>query len=74
MDTKEIPDNWIDVGLGCVRDKEKNIAFFRVIDWDEANQLRLKYNLPKATFHITLGFCTKDIHDVSKGKETLVNV
>jgi hypothetical protein len=44
-----------------------SIAFFKVIDWDEAQELRIKHSLGKKDFHITLGIGDNgDVHGVDK--------
>ena len=44
-----------------------SIAFFKVIDWNEAQELRTKYGLQPKDFHITLGIGDNgDVHGVDK--------
>jgi hypothetical protein len=55
-------------GDGAVGTKgADSIAFFKVIDWNEAQELRTKYGLQPKDFHITLGIGDNgDVHGVDK--------
>eukprot|EP01027_Heterolobosea_sp_BB2_P027246 GEZU01042540.1.p1 GENE.GEZU01042540.1~~GEZU01042540.1.p1 ORF type:complete len:324 (-),score=113.41 GEZU01042540.1:251-1222(-) len=66
-----VVDDWVDHGLGCVR-QGNNEAYFKVISWPSASQLRADLGLKPKDFHITIGFKSADIHDVCKGLSTLV--
>jgi hypothetical protein len=44
-----------------------SIAFFKTLDWNEAQELRKKYDLGPKDFHITLGIGDNgDVHGVDK--------
>lgn len=64
------------VGLGRVADPEdaENDAWFAVLDWPAAEELRAELGLPRRDLHITLGFAKKDVHGVKKDASTLVGV
>jgi hypothetical protein len=55
-------------GDGAVGTKgADSIAFFKVIDWNEAQELRRAYGLEPKDFHITLGIGDNgDVHGVDK--------
>lgn len=55
------------LGLGKVVDGG-NTVYFIVVDWQEAQEFRAKYGLPPIDLHITIGFVSKDIHNVRKNK------
>ena len=61
------------LGLGSA-EKGGNIAYFVVLDWPSARDLREKYGLdPKGQdFHITVGFDGADVHGVRKDRSTLL--
>jgi hypothetical protein len=44
-----------------------------VVDWPSAQEFRTKLTLPTKDFHITLGYLLSDIHNVPKGKTSLVS-
>jgi hypothetical protein len=67
---EEVDTNWKSLGIGKAQ-KQGEEALYQVIDWPSMNEFRKKLKLPAKDFHITLGFKTKDVHDVSKGPETL---
>lgn len=68
---EQVPDSWQPVGVGKV-ETETTKAVFYVIDWPEANAVREKLGLQPQDFHITMGFTKSDVHDVPKGRDTLV--
>lgn len=61
------------LGIGKV-EEENNEAWFIVLDSKEANEYRRSLGLPPKDFHVTLGFDRKDIHNQSKGTETLQKI
>lgn len=48
-----------------------NTAYFVVLDWPQANQIREELGLTRADLHVTIGFNQNDCHGVSKNKYTL---
>jgi hypothetical protein len=58
-------------GLAKVAKADKE-TFFVVVDSNQAQSIREKLGLPAKDFHITLGFKSEDIYDVSKGVERLI--
>lgn len=64
-------DDWKDLGLGTVK-KDSNEVYFKVLEWQSANEFRQKLGLQPKDFHITVGFSINDIHNVSKDKSTLI--
>jgi len=68
---RNVTDDWIDLGLGCLKEKN-NEAWFKVIRWKSADDCRTFMGLPKKDFHLTVGFLVTDIHDQSKGEHTLL--
>jgi hypothetical protein len=68
---EEIDYNWVNLGVGkAVKQGEE--AMYQVIQWDSANKFRSALHLERKDFHITLGFKSKDVHDVAKNDTTLV--
>lgn len=59
------------LGLGKA-EKGGNVAYFAVLDWPEAQDLRDKYGLGSHDFHTTVGFANEDVHGVRKDRSTLV--
>jgi hypothetical protein len=55
------------MGLGTA-ERNGNRAYFVVCQSDKSDAIRKRYNLPKHDFHITLGFCHKDVFGVPKNK------
>ena len=46
---------------------EPSLAFFKVVDWPEVQNLRAEYGLPRKDLHITLGIGDNgDVHGVEK--------
>lgn len=68
--------DWFVLGIG--RQSEKSIergnneTFFLVCSYPRAAALRRKLGLKPKDFHITLGFDQRDIHDCSKGVDSLL--
>lgn len=60
------------IGLGAVR-AGANFAYFVVIDSPEAQTWRQESGLGKKDFHVTLGFLSRDVHDVAKDRTTLIS-
>lgn len=58
-------------GIGKA-EKEGNNAHYAILENDEINQFRAKYDLKPHDFHMTLAFNEKDVHGVPKNKETCV--
>ncbi len=58
-------------GLAKVSKADKE-TFFVVVHSNQAQSIRDKLDLPAKDFHITLGFKSEDIYDVSKGIERLI--
>ena len=58
-------------GIGKA-EKDEHYAHFVILENQEINNLRAKYNLPPNDFHMTLAFNEKDVHGVPKNKETCV--
>lgn len=58
-------------GIGKAK-KDEHTAHFAILENEELNQFRAKYNLKPHDFHMTLAFNEKDVHGVSKNKETCV--
>jgi hypothetical protein len=58
-------------GIGRA-EKEGHNAHFVILENQEINQFRAKYNLKPHDFHMTLAFNEKDVHGVPKNKETCV--
>lgn len=46
-------------------------AYFAVVDWPEAAELRRELGLEWHEFHITLGFADKDVHHAPKGQSSV---
>jgi hypothetical protein len=53
------------LGIGRVQ-KNENVAYFVVCDSDKLDAVRIRFELSKHDFHITLGFSHKDIFGVPK--------
>jgi Methyltransferase domain len=73
------------VGLGCVAAEqlegadvvdgskvEQNEAYYGVVEWPAADEARHQLGLPVHDFHITVGFRVKDIHNVPKGRGSML--
>jgi len=58
------------VGIGEV-EKEGNKAYYLVVEWPEVMDIRREFQLEPLDLHVTLGFHPNDVHDVSKGPETV---
>ena len=70
----EIKSNPKELGVGKVEVGE-NVAYFVVIEWEEVQEFRKSFGLDEKDFHVTLGFGEDgDIHDVPKGKDSLVKL
>lgn len=54
-------------GLGKVT-QGTNSAYFIVVDWPGAQEMRARWGLPPKDLHVTIGFTEKDILDVPKNK------
>ena len=53
--------------------KDQNEVYFLVVYCEYFNKLRRQVGLkPKNDYHITIGFKFKDIHDISKGLDTII--
>lgn len=50
---------------------KKSKTYFKVIEWENANDFRKELGLHEATFHITVGFDPTDIHGVAKDSSCL---
>lgn len=62
----------IELGLGRAASKDGScVAYYRVLQWPEANRVRVELGLEPTDFHITVGFKTQDIHGVRKDVTTL---
>lgn len=64
-------DDFVPLGLGKTS-QEDNVAYFVVINWHSAQELRKKLGLEPYHFHITVAFKSNDIHGVAKDKSTLL--
>lgn len=53
-------------------EKDEHSAHFAILENEELNQFRAKYDLKPHDFHMTLAFNEKDVHGVPKNKETCV--
>jgi hypothetical protein len=71
LQEEKVANDWVAEGLGSVAAGD-NRCWFVVLSWPAANAWRAKAGLPPATFHITLGFLTADIHDVAKDATTII--
>jgi len=60
-----------DLGIGRAS-LDDHAAYFRVLHWPQANELRQVIGLTPVDFHITIGFCQQDVHGVRKDQSTLV--
>lgn len=61
-----------DLGLGMVGDLSGEFAVFVVLYWPAGAELVKSVGLPAdPAFHITLGFSSSDIHDASKGIDSI---
>lgn len=69
---EEMIDNFVEHGLGRLTEANGNQAYFRVIEWPQANAYRATLGLPPSDFHITVGFTKADIHNVKKDISTLI--
>ena len=67
---QSVPDDWKDKGLGYYSNR-KTQTYYRVLQWDAANEFREELGLGHASFHITVGFHPNDIHGVVKDESTL---
>lgn len=75
-----VPDDWQDLGLGCItgdvdlgqRERVPNRVFFKVIDWPGGRAFREQFGLPPKDFHITVGFQHMDMFHLRKDESTLV--
>jgi hypothetical protein len=59
-------------GLGVAVGAAGAACAFVVVDWPAGGAFRRVMGLPKADFHITLGFDAEDPHDVRKTKSSLL--
>ena len=55
------------MGIGTA-EKNGNRAYFIVVNSEQLQEVRRKYNLPEQDFHITLGFKYKDVFGVRKNQ------
>lgn len=69
FDGKEVSFSTHGVGKA---EKDNNTAYFVILENEAITQLRTQYNLGNQDFHMTLAFNEKDVHGVSKNKETCV--
>ncbi|CEO97752.1 Uncharacterized protein PBTT_04855 [Plasmodiophora brassicae] len=53
---------WQDQGMGTVT-QDGNACAYRILDWPLGDRIRAELGLPRADFHITLGFQPNDVHD-----------
>ncbi|KAL0479157.1 hypothetical protein AKO1_008010 [Acrasis kona] len=69
-----VGDDYQPLGLGkTVRaEEDNNVAYFVVINWPSAQELRKKLGLEPYHFHVTVAFKSNDIHGVSKDESTLL--
>jgi hypothetical protein len=59
------------IGLGSAGNCLER-CFFVVCESIDMCSLRKKLSLPSKDFHITLGYANKDLHDVHKGRDSLL--
>jgi len=57
-------------GIGSTKDNDKE-AWYIIVESNEVEKYRKELDLPKSDLHITIGFKNGDIHNKSKGEETL---
>lgn len=55
------------LGIGMAN-RNDNTAYFIVCQSEKLDAIRDRFGLPKQDFHITLGFCHKDVHGVRKNE------
>jgi hypothetical protein len=55
------------MGIGSAT-KNENTSYFIVVQSENLDSIRDRYNLPKHDFHITIGFKWKDVHGVRKNE------
>ncbi len=58
-------------GIGRA-EKDEHYAHFAILENQDINDFRAKYDLPPHDFHMTLAFNEKDVHGVPKNKETCI--
>ena len=59
------------LGLGKA-EKGSDVAYFAVLEWPDAQDLRAKFGISPFDFHTTIGFDKADVHGVRKDRSTLV--
>ena len=59
------------LGLGKA-EKGSDTAYFAVLEWPAAQDLRAKFGLSPFDFHTTIGFDKADVHGVRKDRSTLI--
>lgn len=60
------------IGVGAAK-KGEDEAYYVVIDFPEANELRKSLGFEPKDFHVTLAFKNKDVHGVPKDSTTLID-
>ena len=56
-----------------LQQRRTQTSFFAVLTWPFGDAVLRHFQLPPRYFHITLGFSGNDIHDVPKGRSTLLH-
>lgn len=59
------------IGLGSATENTE-CCFFVVCESFDLSSLRANLALPIKDFHITIGFGNRDLHEISKGKDSLI--
>lgn len=60
------------IGVGVAR-KGEDEAYYVIVDFPEANELRKSLGLESKDFHVTLAFKNKDVHGAPKDSTTLID-
>lgn len=58
-------------GIGRTRNAE-SVTYYIIVQSEQLHKYRKLFRLKPHDFHITLGYNPDDIHNVSKGNETLI--